>query len=271
MATEAAKVAVDFIKEINELDYNKFILERKIRMIYYFSGTGNSMWIAEELASITGDIALNIMDSSASRLIEGQTIGIVFPVYAWGPPEVVLDFVKKLDGKPSFTFAVSTCGEEAGYSMEKLNESFHLDSMYSICMPNNYLIGSDLESDEVVRSKISKAKENLQGITLDIINKKLVNNVNRGKLPWIKSNVICYGFNKVARSTKSFYATDKCTSCQICIRNCPTKTISLANGKPNWGKKCFHCTACINLCPEEAIQYGKGTLKRKRYNISKYI
>ena len=240
-------------------------------MIYYFSGTGNSRWIAEGLASITKDIAFNIMDSSTSRLIEGHTIGIVFPVYAWGPPEVVLDFVTKLDGKPSFTFAVSTCGEEAGYSMEKLNESFHLDSIYSISMPNNYIIGSDLENDEVVRSKISKAKENIQGIGLEIINKKVVNNVNRGKLPWIKSNLINYGFNKVARSTKLFYATDKCTSCQICVRYCPTKTIKLINGKPHWGERCFQCTACINLCPEEAIQYGERTLKRKRYNISKYI
>lgn len=248
-----------------------FVLERKIIMIYYFSGTGNSRWIAEELASITDDIAFNIMDSSTSRSIEGHTIGIVFPVYAWGPPEVVLDFVKKLDGEPSFTFAVSTCGDEAGYSMEQLNEIFQLDSMYSISMPNNYLIGSDLESYEVVRSKISKAKESLQTISLEIINKESINNINRGKLPWFKSNIIHYGFNKFARSTKLFYATDQCTSCKICVKNCPTKTISLINGKPQWGQRCFQCTACINLCPEEAIQYGKGTLKRKRYNISKYI
>ena len=109
-------------------------------MIYYFSGTGNSKWIAEQLASITDDLALDIMDSSTSRLIDGETIGIVFPVYAWAPPEVVLDFVKKLEIQPSFSFGVATCGEDAGYSMEKLNESFQLDSMYSISMPNNYLI-----------------------------------------------------------------------------------------------------------------------------------
>lgn len=240
-------------------------------MIYYFSGTGNSRWIAEELASITNDIAFNIMDSSISRLIEGHTIGIVFPVYAWGPPEVVLDFVKKLDGKPTFTFAVSTCGEEAGYSMEKLNEILQLDSMYSISMPNNYFIGSDLESDKTVRSKISKAKESLQSISSEIMNKESINHINKGKFPWVKSNIINYAFNKFARSTKSFYATDQCTSCQICVRNCPTETISLINDKPHWGERCFHCTACINLCPEEAIQYGKGTLKRKRYNICKYI
>ncbi len=240
-------------------------------MIYYFSGTGNSKWIAEQLASITDYLALDIMDSSTSRLIDGETIGIVFPVYAWAPPEVVLDFVKKLEIQPSFSFGVATCGEDAGYSMEKLNESFQLDSMYSISMPNNYLIGSELESDEVVSLKISKAKESLQGIGSDIINKRLVNNVNRGKLPWLKSNLINYGFNKAARSTKLFYATDKCTSCKICVKNCPTKTISMLNGKPQWGQRCFMCTACINLCPEEAIQYGKGTLKRKRYNISKYI
>lgn len=240
-------------------------------MIYYFSGTGNSRWIAEELALITEDVALNIMDSSTSTLIEGQTIGIIFPVYAWGPPEVVLDFAKKLEGIPSFSFALATCGDEAGYSLDKLDKAFTLDSMYSISMPNNYLIGSDLESEEVVRTKISKAKDSLQSIGSEIINQEPTHQINKGTAPWLKSNLINFGFNKAARSTKPFYATDKCTSCQICVQKCPTETISMVDGKPHWGERCFQCTACINLCPEEAIQYGQGTENRKRYYIDKYL
>ena len=75
-------------------------------MIYYFSGTGNSKWIAEQLALKTSDIAINLIDCSDVLSMDSQTIGVVFPVYAWGVPEVVAEFVKKLRGKPEFIFAV---------------------------------------------------------------------------------------------------------------------------------------------------------------------
>lgn len=240
-------------------------------MIYYFSATGNSRWIAEQLASITDDIALDIMDPSTPKSINDQILGLVFPVYAWGPPDIVLDFIKRLEGKPSFTFAVCTCGDEAGHTMKKLSRVLKLDSTYSISMPNNYVLGSDLEEDKVIRAKIIKAKEGLQSIGLEIVNRKPVNKVNLGKLPWLKSNLVNFGFNNFARSTKPFYATDGCSSCQKCVKVCPAETITMIKGKPHWGKRCFQCTACINTCPEEAIQYGKSTLNRKRYQLEKYI
>ena len=67
-------------------------------MIYYFSGTGNSKWLAEQLASKTEDIAVNLIECSVVSSIDNQTIGIVFPIHAWGVPEPVLEFVKKLTG-----------------------------------------------------------------------------------------------------------------------------------------------------------------------------
>jgi flavodoxin len=67
-------------------------------MIYYFSGTGNSKWVAEQLASKTADIAVNMVGLSVVPSIDDQTLGIVFPIYVWGVPEPVLEFVKKACG-----------------------------------------------------------------------------------------------------------------------------------------------------------------------------
>ena len=78
-------------------------------MIFYFSGTGNSKWVAESLAGLLHDKTADILDSiSNGEIIEKFSAGIqeegflgfVFPVYAWGVPEVVADFAKKL--KKSF-------------------------------------------------------------------------------------------------------------------------------------------------------------------------
>ena len=236
-------------------------------MIYYFSGTGNSKWLAEQLASKTEDIAVNMIECSVVSSIDNQTIGIVFPIHAWGVPEPVLEFVKKLAGKPAFTFGVCSCGDEAGYAMEKLSSRFPLNSAYSVAMPSNYIIAADVESDESIVAKITKAKENLKTIANQIITKQSVDDVNKGKLPWIKSVLANFGFNKFARNTKPFYVTDKCTSCGECAKNCPAKTIMIIDGKPQWGKKCYQCTACINRCPVKAIEYGKGTPTRSRYQF----
>jgi NAD-dependent dihydropyrimidine dehydrogenase PreA subunit len=236
-------------------------------MIYYFSGTGNSKWVAEQLASKTDDIAVNMVGLSAVPSTNDQTIGIIFPIHAWGVPEPVLEFVKRLMGKPAFTFGVCTCGDEAGNAMEKLSSIFPLNSTYSVAMPSNYVMGADIESHESIVSKIAKAKEKLKTIAAQVIAKQSVNDVNKGKLSWVKSNLANFGFNKVARSTKPFYVTDKCISCGECAENCPANTITMVDGRPQWVEKCYQCTACINCCPTQAIEYGKGTSTRSRYQF----
>jgi len=202
--------------------------------------------------------------------IEDQTLGIVFPIYAWGVPEPVLEFVKRLNSKPSFTFGVCTCGAEAGDAMHKLNLILPLNSTYSVSMPSNCIMGADLESNESISSKITKAKVKLEMIAAQVNARQSVHDVNKGPLAWIKTNLANFGFNMAARSTKPFYVIDKCISCRECAENCPANTISMVDGKPQWVEKCYQCTSCINRCPTQAIEYGKGTAARGRYQFTEY-
>ena len=255
-------------------------------MIFYFSGTGNSKWVAESLAGLlhekTADISvLNFESDGNKKFIEeiaqgiknDEYLGFVFPVYAWGAPEIVIDFVKKL-GKPegnAFTFAVATCGEEAGYTLKNFSKIIPLKSSYSLVMPNNYVVGSDLEDEGTVLSVLRNAKEEVKRMAEEIIAKKEVCRVNEGSAAGLKSGLVNFGFNKFARSTKSFYTTDACTGCGLCAKNCPTHTITMENNRPVWGSKCYQCVKCINRCPAAAIQYGKATETRGRYTIEKYL
>ena len=251
-------------------------------MIFYFSGTGNSKWVAESLAGLLHDKTADILDSiSNGEIIEKLSAGIqeegflgfVFPVYAWGAPEIVIDFVKKL-GKPegnAFTFAIATCGEEAGYSLKNFSKIIPLKSSYSLVMPNNYVVGSDLEDEETVLSVLRNAKEEVERMAEELSAKKEVCRVNEGSAAGLKSGLVNFGFNKFARNTKNFYTTDACTGCGLCAKNCPTHTITMENNRPVWGSKCYQCVKCINRCPAAAIQYGKATETRGRYIIEKYL
>lgn len=237
-------------------------------MIFYFSGTGNSKWVAEQLALKTNDVAVKMVGFSEVPSIDGKSVGLVFPIYAWGVPEPVLEFVKKITGKPEFSFGVCTCGDEAGNAMKNLSRIFTLNSTYSVAMPSNYIMGSDVESDDSIAEKIAKAKTKLNTIAAQIVAKQSIHDVNKGTFAWIKSSLGNFGFNTFTRSTTPFYVTEKCIACGDCAENCPANTITMVDGKPHWGEKCYQCTACINRCPTRAIEYGKGTTTRGRYQFT---
>ncbi|MEG1971699.1 MAG: EFR1 family ferrodoxin [Oscillospiraceae bacterium] len=239
-------------------------------MIFYFSGTGNSKWIAEEIGRATGNEAVNICDvkndgSTAISFHNSDTVGIVFPVYAWSPPRVVTEFVKTLKTNGAYTFAVCTCGAEAGLSMKKLQKALALNSTFSIAMPDNFIIGMDVESPESIDEKIAGAKKRLPEICEKIKAKENCVEEEIGSLAFIKSNIVAPIFNVFVGKTKSFHVDDTCNGCGLCEKNCPTHTIKLVNGKPTWNDHCYTCLSCINRCPQRAIQYGSKTAKRGRY------
>lgn len=243
-------------------------------MIFYFSGTGNSKWVAEQLASRIRNVAVDLVINprlGGLHSLNGQVVGVVFPVHAWGVPEPVVEFVRKLSGKPAFSFGVGTCGSEAGLALKELGGLMPLDSSYTVRMPNNYVVGSELESAEEIALTLAQAMERLDRIAEQVLARQAVEDVQTGNIAWIKSTLFHAGFNFAARRTGPFFVTDKCNSCGLCASICPAQTITMVEGKPVWGKKCYQCMACINLCPTAAIEYGKGTARRGRYRIEDYL
>lgn len=241
-------------------------------MIYYFSGTGNSEWVAKEIAKNISDEAVNIIDIIRSgkeslKVSKNETLGIVFPIYAWAVPEVIESFLKILnleDG--AYTYAIGTCGEEAGLALKKLSKVIKLNSCYSIVMPNNYIIGSDMDSDIDISKKIEDAKDKILEICNDIKERKNKYDVFEGNISFFKANIVAPVFNKFGRDTKSFWVEDSCIGCGICQENCPTGCIKLNdNKKPLWNGNCYQCLSCINRCPKQSIQYGNKTKNRSRY------
>lgn len=241
-------------------------------MVFYFSGTGNSKWVAEEIARKINDIAIDITGLKQPPELDGEKyIGLVFPIYAWGVAEPMLAFARKLPPTNAYHFGVCTCGEDAGFAMKKLSKNLKMQSCYSIVMPSNYIVGADIDSDEMIINKIAEAKQEINTIVSEIINKKVVYRVNEGSFAFVKTNIASKAFNKFARNTTPFYADEKCIACGLCEKQCPAHTITMVNAKPKWDMPCYQCLKCINSCPKQAIQYGENTSKRGRYTLEKWI
>lgn len=241
-------------------------------MIFYFSGTGNSAWAARQLARLIGDEAYDITSlKELPDMDNARLIGFVFPVYAWGAPEIMARFVKKLPRPQVFTFGVCTCGSDAGLAMKQLSKLYPLSSSYNLVMPNNYIIGSDTDDEGEILRKLTAARAELDRISGEIQQRERVYRVHEVRLAGIKSSFVNYGFNRFARSAKPFFAEDSCNGCGLCVENCPAHAITLREAKPVWAAQCYQCMRCINECPKQAIQYGKATAGRHRYTIRVYL
>jgi ferredoxin len=247
-------------------------------MIFYFTGTGNSLYAAAKVADALGDRVVSIakeMDEKKDHYFyepaENEVLGFVYPVYAWAPPKMVLDFISKMEikGKP-YVFSLATCGDEEGKTTNVLRKALaakglELDAAFSLVMPNNYIIGFDVDTKTHESEKLRAAEQKLTEIN-KIIKQRQKNEdlIIPGKLPVFKTALGNPLFNRFAMSTKKFYTDENCTGCGLCEKICPVHTITVS-GKPEWGKKCTQCLGCIHRCPVHAIQYGKGTAAKGRY------
>lgn len=273
-------------------------------MIYYFSGTGNSLYVARHLADLLGEklFPMALADSSSLSFAEekeGAAIGLVFPVYAWGIPNVVERFVQKVslsrgncpqeaenlgrvsDGGPkglggTFLYAVMTCGDDMGYADKVLEKVLgrKLDAAFSVLMPDVYvcLPGFDVDSKDECREKYAKEKDAVQDIAACVRERRQVRHLKRGPFPWTKTYVIRPLFNRYLLTDKYFNVDKaKCIACGRCQKNCPVGNILIIDDVPAWQSHCAGCLACFHACPYHAINFGNQTQKKGQYNLLKMM
>lgn len=250
-------------------------------MIFYFSGTGNSKWIAKMLSEKQEELLLNIADEPAGSetlcytLRDHEKVGFVFPVYSWGPPAIVLNFIKRIsfsNYNGQYLFFVCSCGDDIGLTRNVLEKAFEnkpwkWDSGFSVIMPNNYVLMTGFNTDPrgVEKKKLADAKVSVNRI-IEITgeSRRGVFLCKEGRFPYLKTKIINPLFNKYAVSDKAFWVADNCISCGKCEKVCPMHNITM-DGIPVWNGNCVSCLACYHICPRNAVQYGRKTKGKGQY------
>ena len=244
-------------------------------MILYFSGTGNSEYVARRISVETDDSLLSITASlMAERMLKvpkNQPIIFVAPTYGWRLPRVVDAWIRKNNSiKGQKVYFVLTCGSDIGNAdkyLRKLCKDKSLEYMgvQEVIMPENYIAMFDIPSVELSEEIIDNAEPSIMEVCQCINEGTTVKAKKTSAVDSLKSGIVNDVFYATIVKAKKFKVTDKCIGCGKCERSCPLHNIEIKSGKPVWGKECTHCMACISNCPVEAIHYGEKTVDKRRY------
>lgn len=244
-------------------------------VIYYFSGTGNSLKVAKDLAEKIGDTELTAIPKVMNAELEphADNIGIVYPVYCWGIPQMVSKFLTKLKPEHAkYFFAVATYGGNAAGTLLQVKQrlrkqNMKLDSGFVVHMPTNYIVMGEALAKEEQDKLFQSWEERIDGIA-NIIKNQEVHDLEVGSALsnfFMSKALYSVAIPSLAKADKSFWTDDSCNHCGICQRVCPSGNINIIDNKPVWNHKCEQCLACLHWCPSHAIQYGKKTQGRDRY------
>ena len=238
-------------------------------IVFYFSGTGNSLKVAKNIAKELGNCEIISMAKIFNLTKKYDSIGFVYPAYFWGLPKKVIEFVEKINldnNSGAYFYSIVTYGGSAGNALYQLYElllkrhGIKLNYGKKLRMFANYVVVYNM-SENI--DKITKHSNKQLAPIIDSIKMKKKNHINKITkiFGFMNKNFI----NKVSHMDENFAVNDNCTGCGICEKVCPVKNIEIINSKPQYKHNCEQCVACIQFCPQKAINYNNVTQDRRRY------
>jgi len=244
-------------------------------IIYYYTSTGNSLWVARGLARELGNTEVKSMIGWDGQELTGDppAIGLVFPVHIWGVPLRVLDFLEKLPAaKNRYLFAVAVNAGQVSNTLVQLQQVLtsrgsSLSAGWSIVLPSNYIPWGGPGSQEKQNKLFTAAHRKIAAIAPAIQN-GISMPVEKGPL-WqriVFTWLYYLSTPHIHEMDKNFWVDERCNRCGICEKVCPSNNIIIDDGRLTWHNRCEHCLACLQWCPQEALQYGRKTPRYDRYH-----
>jgi len=222
-------------------------------MIFWYSGTGNSLDAAKRLR--IGEEALL---SAADCLREGrlsfspqadEAVGFVLPVYFGNLPQTVRDFLSRVrfETRPAYVYGVLTCGGNAYEADRVLAQALAAagcaaDAVWTVRMPENNVVCAVLQDAETVAAVLARAQEELAAIRGEIEER-----VRRPiEAPPSEDAARRREKYDLQRRTAPFHVADTCVHCGVCASRCPCGALVMSGGAPTWVReRCDFCMACI--------------------------
>lgn len=240
--------------------------------IYYFSGTGNTLWSAEKIAQSIGNdcqlINIGLESQKEEIVLNADVIVLLYPAYAYGVPVVVRRFLKRALIQASHIFVFTTYGSTPGGALAEVARMFNrrkLKNIYygKIASVQNYFVIFGAQTPQKIQKRLAMQSVDTETAVHAVAN-RLTNRINTFR-PISAFVALLFSLGKRFLH-KGYKVNSDCDGCGTCERLCPVSEITLVSSKPVFSKNCEHCQGCINRCPKKAIKYISINLHTPRYH-----
>ncbi len=232
----------------------------------YFSGTGNSRYVAEGFARRMGGSVHSIEEKAdfPTMMKVAEEICFVYPIYLSSPPKIMREFVWQhrphLRGKGFVILATQMMfsGDGAAALLPSL-QGVGGKVLYAahFSMPNNIcnIPVLPVTGGAALQRATKRADHKLDIICADIRN-GVVRKTGFSLLGHALGKTQNYSIGKEEKRASEGGVTvnHHCIGCGLCVKSCPTKNFELQNGKAQPRQNCTLCYRCVNLCPAKAIR-----------------
>jgi ferredoxin len=239
-------------------------------VIFCFSGSGNCLDIAKNIAAKLGDTDIIMMRKTPeiTDVTDAKTVGFVVPCHAGGLPLSVAEHIREIKLSPeAYTYGVGSYSGYFGTGLAQINRIVPLKywagiSHHCSCIwlfPHSVMMPMLSAEDAEKRSEELAAK-----IAVDVLAGKM-----SGKE--VPNNPINAIENRAwpvlaGKKADAFAVSDECIGCGQCVKLCPKGNIHMYGGKAFIGTSCIQCLSCLQYCPTGAISIGAVSKKRERYH-----
>lgn len=233
--------------------------------IYVFSGTGNTLTVANKLAEIfdknSYHAAVHRMESVNPKNVNlKSTIGIGFTIAFWNTYPFVREWIDNLpDGNGTEVFLFATMGDSSCgmiHNIAKILEkkNYKILDADSFLMPNNFLlVQGDAANKKKIEKNMLKVEKYAKDIMTDYEYKPKINSFTKLAFKITSYITLKLWKTKVAKKIMKFKLNkEKCIKCGVCAKLCPIENIEM-QGFPNFKNKCLFCLRCVSYCPQQAL------------------
>ncbi|MGN0975613.1 MAG: EFR1 family ferrodoxin [Gemmiger sp.] len=233
-------------------------------MVFYFTGTGNSLYVARQMDAETRSIPQVLRGEE--RTFAAPVIGIVCPVYGHEMPAMVKTFLRQTTFRTEYFYLLLTYGNRHANAVELAQAACRdsgkqPDYIRTVRMVDNFLPAFDM--DEQMRMDKQVGRQ-LAGIQDDIARRR--HDIEKVTMADRDAHASYCALvqNRPETVWANYIITDRCIGCGLCTRVCPAGCIRLEGQRAvNTGKNCQACFACVHVCPELAIRFGELPMKCK--------